>query len=195
MLSTCAPVYSPASFTNSWNHPYAFRHLSTSPSCGVLGTSSVSAGSIRLRTGKMPVATSWHRFFHVSRSLVISWHSTFQPSWSFITASICFLALTFITGNRQAIKMSYHNKIRRATKVSKGVWKIYFLVPLSSWSCGPRAMTGRALVFYCPPSGDHTPRPHDCSPLGDGLLRLLSLHYNCYYQQRNNTCHALIVIK
>ena len=100
MLSTCAPMYSPASFTNSWNHPHAFWHLSTSPSCGVLGTSSVSAGSMRLRTGKMPVATSWHQFFHVYRSLVISWHYAFQPSRSFITASRCFFALIFKTTNR-----------------------------------------------------------------------------------------------
>ena len=60
----------------------------------------------------MPVATSWHRFFHASQSLVISWHCAFQPSRSFIMASRCFLALTFKTGNHT----SYQNVILRQDK-------------------------------------------------------------------------------
>ena len=71
--------------------------------------------------------------------------------------------------------------------MSKVVWNTYFLVPPSSWLCGPRVATGHAPVSCCLPSGDHTLWPHGYSPLGDGLLRLLSLYYSCYYQQCNNT--------
>ena len=74
--------------------------------------------------------------------------------------------------------------------MSKGVWNTYFSVRLSSWLCGPGATTGRAPVSCCLPLGDHTLRPHDYSPLEDGPPRLLSLHYSCYYQQYDNTCHA-----
>ena len=72
--------------------------------------------------------------------------------------------------------MPYYTKLRYATKMTKGVWKTYFLIPLSSWSRGLGTTTGLAPVFYYPLSGDYTPRPHDCSPLEDGPLRFLSLH-------------------
>ena len=143
----------------------------------------------------MPVATSWHRFFHVSRSSVVSRHRAFQPSQSFITASRCFLAFTFKTTNRTRHQNVTARQDKAVNRMSKVVWNTYFSVPPSSWWCGPRVETGCAPVSRCHPSGDHTLWPHGYSPLGDELLRLLSLHYSCYYQQCNNTCHALVVIK
>ena len=72
---------------------------------------------------------------------------------------------------------------------------MYFSVPPSSWLCGPEVEAGCAPVFRCLPSADHTRRLHGYSPLGGGLLRLLILCYSCHYQQWNNACHALAVIK
>ena len=79
--------------------------------------------------------------------------------------------------------------------MSKVVWNTYFSVPPSSWLYGPGVQTGRAPVSRCSPSGDHTLRSHGYSPLGGRLLRLLILCYSCHYQQWNNACHALAVIK
>ena len=143
---------------------------------------------VTLRTSKMPFATSWHRLFQVSRSLVISWHCAFQPSRSFIMASRCFFTLIFITVNRTCRRDVRPRQTMVATKMSKGGWITYLSAPLSSWSYGPRAATGLAPIFYCSRLGDHTPRPHDCSPLRDGSFQHLSLHYSYYYQQRSSTC-------
>ena len=81
------------------------------------------------------------------------------------------------------------------SRMRKVVWTTYFSVPPSFWWCGPRVETGCVPVSRCPPSGDHTLRSHGYSPLGGGLLRLLILRYSCHYQQWNNTCHALALIK